>query len=380
MQAQGNRPVSGHVFRVDRKRGPRWYMKYRLPEGRQVQKCLGPEWPDKGAPAPGYFNRRTAEAALQATLTDVRRGLLANVGRSGATVADAAEEWLRHGEIERGVKASTLAEYDSVVRTHILPAFGDLPLEAVDSRMIERWQAEQFEAGRLSRRTINKSLTVLGGIFERARRVWKLEANPVREVARKPERYAGDLDFLSPEEVQRLVEAAESEQDGTLFLVAAFTGLRRGELIALTWRDVLFDQDAIRVRASYTYGHLSTPKSGKARTVPMVPQVAQALARLSLRGLFVGEEDLVFPRAGGRFLDGSALTRRFKATLGRAGLRELRFHDLRHSFGSMAINHLSILEVKEAMGHADIRTTMRYLHAKSRADEARRLAQAFEVA
>ncbi|HEX5468916.1 MAG TPA: site-specific integrase [Gaiellaceae bacterium] len=180
--------------------------------------------------------------------------------------------------------------------------------------------------------------------------------------------------------MQRLVEAADCEQDGTLFLVAAFTGLRRGELIALTWRDVMFEQDAIRVRASYTYGHLSTPKSGKARTVPMIPRVGQALARLSLRGEFVGEDDLVFPRADGRFLDGSALTRRFKATLTRAGLRELRFHDLRHGFASVAVSHLSLLQLKEAMGHADIRTTMRYLHAKSRADEARRLAQAFEVA
>jgi integrase len=112
----------------------------------------------------------------------------------------------------------------------------------------------------------------------------------------------------------------------------------------------------------------------------MVPQVAQALAQLSLRVEFVGEDDLVFPRADGRFLDGSAVTRRYKAALVRAGLRPLRFHDLRHSFGSTAINFLSILEVKEAMGHADIRTTMRYMHAKSRADESRRLAQAFEVA
>jgi integrase len=228
MLNQGNRPVSGHVLRVDRKRGPRWYIKVRRPDGTQMQKCLGPEWPDKGPPAPGYFNRKTAEAALQATLTDLRRGLLANAGRSGATVADAAEEWLRHAEVERGLKPSTLAEYESVVRTHILPAFGELALEVVDGRMVEQWQADRLDAGRLSRRTINKTLTVLGGIFTRAQRVWKLEANPVSDVARKPERYSGDLDFLSPEEVQRLVDAADSKQDGTFFLVAAFTGLRRG--------------------------------------------------------------------------------------------------------------------------------------------------------
>jgi integrase len=68
-----------------------------------------------------------------------------------------------------------------------------------------------------------------------------------------------------------------------------------------------------------------------------------------------------------------------RAALKRAGLRELRFHDLRHCLGSLAINVLSIIEVQQAMGHADVKTTMRYLHAKSRGDEARRLAAAFSV-
>jgi integrase len=170
-----------------------------------------------------------------------------------------------------------------------------------------------------------------------------------------------------------LVRAAASEQDAAIFLTAAYTGLRRGELVALRWRDLLFEQESIRVRASYSYGALTTPKSGKVRTVPMVPAVAEALARLVVRE----NDDLVFPGLAGEYLDGSALRRRYKAALKRAGLRELRFHDLRHVFGSLAINALSIIEVQQAMGHADVKTTMRYLHSKSRGDEARRLAQAF---
>jgi integrase len=132
------------------------------------------------------------------------------------------------------------------------------------------------------------------------------------------------------------------------------------------------------VRASYSYGALTTPKSGKVRTVPMVPAVAEALARLGAEHL-AGEDGLVFPGVGGEHLDGSALRRGTRAALKRAGLRELRFHDLRHCLGSLAINVLSIIEVQQAMGHADVKTTMRYLHAKSRGDEARRLAAAFSV-
>lgn len=63
----------------------------------------------------------------------------------------------------------------------------------------------------------------------------------------------------------------------------------------------------------------------------------------------------------------------------RADLPALRFHDLRHTFGSLAINHASIVQVQNWMGHADIKTTMRYLHHKSRADEARALSQAFRT-
>ena len=76
-----------------------------------------------------------------------------------------------------------------------------------------------------------------------------------------------------------LVRAAESEQDAAIFLTAAFTGLRQGELVALRWRDVDFAGSAIRVRASYTNGHLTSPKSGKVRSVPMAAKVAEALAQ-----------------------------------------------------------------------------------------------------
>ena len=114
----------------------------------------------------------------------------------------------------------------------------------------------------------------------------------------------------SREEVHALVRAAASEQDAALYLTAAFTGLRRGELLALRWRDVDFAGSLIRVRASYAEGHLTTPKSGKVRSVPMAPDVASALAKLGARTDWVGDEDLVFPGHAGGFLDGSALRRR----------------------------------------------------------------------
>ena len=100
-----------------------------------------------------------------------------------------------------------------------------------------------------------------------------------------------------------------------IFLTAAFTGLRLGELIALHWRDVDFAGSRAARPRELRRRRLTAPKSGKVRSVPLAPDVAQALARLAGRELFTTEDDLVFPGEAGGYLDGSALRRRYKAAL-----------------------------------------------------------------
>jgi integrase len=109
----------------------------------------------------------------------------------------------------------------------------------------------------------------------------------------------------------------------------------------------------------------------------MVDEIAEALRELKGRSGYTGKKDLVFVSRDGTHLDGSALRRRYLATVEAAGLRRLRFHDLRHTFGSLSINVASIFQVQAWMGHANISTTMRYLHHKSRADDAELLSKAF---
>ena len=135
----------------------------------------------------------------------------------------------------------------------------------------------------------------------------------------------------------------------------------------------------MRVCGSYAGGSLTTPKSGKVRSVPLAPAAAEALARLGQREFWTDEDDLVFPGVVGRYLDASALSRRYKAALKRAGLRPLRFHDLRHTFGTRMIAKAHIRRVQEWTGHADVATTMKYLHYVERPDEARLVAEAFEL-
>ena len=340
-----------------------------------MQKKLGPAWTGRGRPAAGYFTKRLAEDWLREALDPDRRGPLAGQVRTGATFADAAFEWLRYIEHDRGRKPSTLAGYTVIVRAQLLPAFGSMPLESVTSAMIEDWVGSLTVAA--SSRT--KFLVLLHGIFRRAKKVWGLPVNPAAEVEKPPLGRSGDIEVFSPEEVWALVRAASSEQDGALYVTAAFTGLRLGELLALRWRDVDFAGRTVRVRANYSAGAVTTPKSGKVRAVPLAPDVASALAALGQRADWVADDDLVFPGETGNYLDGSALRRRYKLALQAAGLRQLRFHDLRHTFGTRMIAKADIRRVQEWMGHADIQTTMRYLHYAPRDEDADLVAEAFAL-
>jgi integrase len=366
--------ASGFVFRVERARGPQWYAKWREPDGRQVKRRIGPAWTRRGRPEPGYFNRHTASEWLRARLNELDDAAAAGADLN-VTFAEAASEWLRYVEEDRAVKATTLRDYRSGLDHHLLPAFGERQLVSISASDLERWRSTID----LSPRTRNKLMIAVGGIYRRAARVYGIAVNPAAQVERLRERRQSDIDVFSPEEVWALVRAAADEEDGTIFLTAAFTGLRRGELIALRWRDVDFAGAAIRVRASYSMGHLTSPKSGKVRAVPLAPDVATALARLADRGYSTKHDDLVFVGEFGSYVDGSALRRRYLDALQRAGLRRLRFHDLRHTFGTRVIAKADIVRVQEWMGHADIQTTRRYLHYRPQHDDAVLVAEAFAL-
>ncbi|MEO8967440.1 MAG: tyrosine-type recombinase/integrase [Solirubrobacteraceae bacterium] len=109
----------------------------------------------------------------------------------------------------------------------------------------------------------------------------------------------------------------------------------------------------------------------------MVPDVAEQLAALAGREDFVEPEELVFPGAVGRFQDASSVRLRYRAALERAELRPLRFHDLRHTFGTLAVRRAEVPAVQAWMGHSDIQTTMRYVHHRDRGGAARLRAEAF---
>jgi integrase len=346
---------------------------------------------DGPKPDPSYMTPKEAAVELRRMLEhDVaKRPTPRTTSGAPVTFADAAESWLQHGERKRNLKRSTLTDYRQVLDAYLLPAredgevsetpyrrapFATTPLRDLKPARVKAWY-DELPYGR----TAEKLLMIVRAIIAHARSRGWIEHDPLAGVERQQVRYSGDYDFYAREEVDALVRHAASDQDGAIYLTAAMTGLRRGELVATRWRDIDFPGQAIRVRANYSFGELVTPKSGKVRSVPMVGEVAQALARLSQREHFTSDEDPVFAGTVGGHLDASALRRRYAEAVKRAELRPLPFHSLRHYFGSMAVNRASLVQVQSWMGHSHIQTTARYLHAKSQAGDAQLLADAFKA-
>ena len=327
---------------------------------------------DGPLPSPDHLTPADAAAALRELLAAApKRATPAGHQPSGAvTFGEACAEWLRYVEHERRRTPATLGDYRSSVRAWLLPGFGaDTPLGKIDTAAIDGWRAGLLAEGRLSPRSIQKLQTVLHGVLARAKRRGWIAVNPATDAERISVKRTGEFNVLTPVQVAAVARAGESVQDGAVFTVAAFTGLRLGELLALRWADIDFAKRLVHVRSSYTLRQEGPPKSGHVRSVPLIDQAMEPLDRLSRRELFTGPDDLAFAGVLGGHLDPSALRKRFYSALERAGLGAMRaksepitFHDLRHTFGTLAVQAFPLSDVKAYTGHADIQTTMTYVH------------------
>jgi integrase len=262
---------------------------------------------------------------------------------------------------------------------------------------IEALAGSMLDRG-LSPKTVRNVMTFLHSIFEHAIDRRLVRENPVRRATRPGRRRAGDsnpdLQFLTVEELDAVIRAIPDEvvhrkpaptrrgRRGpappppddvlgpvlrVLVLVAALTGLRQSELLGLRWRDIDWVAQRIRVRSSFVRGeHSSDGKSDLStrRSVPMADRAARALESWSRRTAYAPDDELVFGHPlTGNPLDRSKVTKRFKAACRAAGVRVVRFHDLRHTFGTrLAASGDAMRTIQEFLGHADSETTQIYTH------------------
>lgn len=285
------------------------------------------------------------------------------------TLAQAGDEYLDHLETVMERKRTTIEDYRGYLRVHLEPFFGDRPIDRIDPERVASYLRLKIEQDYASK-TIQNQLNFLHGIFAFAvRRRW-VATNPVAMVdrPRKNRSARRRIRFLQPGELDRLIDAVPDDKLGILesplYLTAALTGLRQGELLALRWRDIDWVASRIRVAESLSRRELGSPKSHEGRSVPMADRLARALEHHFQRSAYGADDDLVFchPETG-YFLDDSKLRKRFKAAIERAEIREITFHELRHTFGTqMAAAGAPLRAIQEWMGHADAKTTEIYRH------------------
>jgi integrase len=410
-------------FVRERASGPFWYGKWSR-RGQPVIRSLGRAWvePDgadgwrrrRGRPTDGALTEAQAAERMLAlvrehhadqtlfeTDADERR-------RRGVTFRELAHEYLTWLEQVKGAKPSTMVGHRSVfaepdvehrrgarrTKGRVMKAIGDRPAREITTREIEQLLNSVAATG-AAPRTINVVRSMICAAFNYGMKpsTFDLKTNPAQHADRRMEPQPPDLNFYSSEEVEALARslaegqhrwpttmdlgdeevaarAAEDAQDAEIIRIAAYAGLRRGELVALRWRDVDFVGRKLLVRRALS-GSVEVPstKSRRAREVPLANQAAAALDRLSRRDEFTSADDYVFVNRFGRRIDATALRRRFKRARDAAALEPLRFHDLRHTYGSLLVaGGIDLASVKAAMGHSRISTTERYLHARPAGD------------
>ena len=353
-----------------KRREPVWIGRYRI-AGKDSAKVLGKAWTKRSRPAPGYLTRAAAEDALRRFLSGEGARLVA---AGGITFGRAAEAYI--GSLEAKItsgsfRASTLRTYRNIIEAELRPRWGERPIGTITRGEISTYRAT-LVGRNLAATTINQTRAIVRGIFA----VAELDDDPSVAFTRAKTRRAtsGAITFYRPDEVQQLAAGASDEQDAALYLAAAFTGLRASELRALRWRSVDFGDSLVHVERGFTdEGGEDLPKSYRVRSVPLMPQVARVLAELRQREHFTSDDDFVFANVVGDVLGYDAMYRRYRAAQKRAGVRPLRFHDLRHSFGTMAVRAFPITDVQTWMGHADIATTRKYVHYSPQPEAAARL-------
>ena len=349
---------SGSIFIQGDKWCGRWWV-----GDRRVKRMLGP------VRKPGSRDGLTRSQAER----ELRRRMeseLPSVSRhERPTIGDAGSRYVDHLEHVMERKRSTIQDYRGYLRRHLDPYFPDRPLDRIDPDQITGYLKAKRRDG-LATKTVQNHLNFLHGIFSFAvKRGWAT-TNPVALVDRPMGSRAKSkrLQFLQPEELDAVIRATPDDRLGAverpLYLCAAMTGIRQGELLAARWIDIDWTARRVRVADNFTRGQFGTPKSDQGRSIPMADRLAAELDRHFQRSQFQDDNALVFchPEAG-NVLDPSKLRKRFATALTRAQVHQIKFHELRHTFGTqMAAAGAPLRAIQEWMGHADAKTTEIYAH------------------
>jgi integrase len=313
--------------------------------------------------------RQEVAAKLAKALSDREGGLLFDAG--SLTVGEYLDRWLTDS-VKDTVRLTTYQGYERICRLHIKPSLGRVRLKDLTVAHVRGLYRERLKAGLAPRMvqlihvTLHKALkqAVMDGLIPRN----------VTEAVKPPQPEKKEIRPLSPEQARALLRTAKKERLEALYVLAITTGMRQGELLALKWEDVNFEAGVLQVRRTLSTATgggftFSAPKTAKSRRSIKLPNTAlsslrkhrkaQLEERMRLSELFI-DQGLVFTsRVGTPISRQDLITRSFKPLLKRAGLPDIRFHDLRHTCATLLLGKgVHAKFVQELLGHATISITL----------------------
>ncbi len=204
------------------------------------------------------------------------------------TFGEAGSAYVDHLEHVMERKRSTIQDYRGHLRRHLVPFFGERPIDKIGPAQVAQYLKRKRSDG-LSSKTVQNHLNFLHGVFSFSiKRGWA-QSNPLAYVDRPKKNRSPHqrVRFLQPAELDALIDAAPDDMLGSiehvLYLAAALTGLRQGELLGLKWLDIDFRASRVRVADNFTRGKMDTPKSHEGRSVPMAGRLGRELAALRER-------------------------------------------------------------------------------------------------
>lgn len=326
------------------KKGHRWYIDYYMPNGKRKREVVSIPAVD-----PSRINREDAKKALSIRKAEIAQG---KFKLESAIKPTQFEKLLdRYLEFSKVNKKPNSFERDLTSSKHLGRYFNGKTIQQITSWHIEKYKSsrlkEPMKNGRTpSKTSINRELAMLKHMFKKAIEWNLISTNPLSQVKLYPEK-PKQLRVITEKEFTKLYSSA-SEFLKPVLMIAIHTGLRRSEILNLKVSDINLRDRYILVRES---------KNGEIRHVPINSLLMKALKSV------INNTDCEHLFAGPDGNPVKTVKKAFWGALRRSGIAHLRFHDLRHSFGSnLSMAGVDIATIQELMGHKDISTTKRYLH------------------
>jgi integrase len=322
--------------------GKRWRARYRAPDSTELSES---------------FARRTE---AQAFLTTMEADKISGRWRDPRLGKTPFHDWARQClDTRLNLRGATKARDESLVRNHVIPAFGRTPISQISRSDIQAWIAAL--SPRYSPATVRECYRLLGGIMREAVDHRMIPESPCRRISLpRPER--AERRFLSPSEVETLVNEFE-ERHRALVYTAVYLGPRWEELAGLKRANLELLRRQLRIvgtieRVAGSYRYVEETKTKASRRTLRIPAF---LVDILARHLEIApESEYVFPAPSGGFLRYDNFRRRsWQPAVWRAGLWPLTFHELRHTAAALTINQgADVLQIQRRLGHDDVRTTL----------------------